>query len=488
MTDHIIVSNFINGEFVEPLNKSYIDSFNPSTGHVHAKIPDSNEEDVSLAVAAGKTAFQSWSDTSIQYRSKMMLKIADILESKLEEFAEMESRDQGKPVSLARAVDIPRAILNFRFFATAILHMQTDSVVQKLPCEAVNYVLRQPIGVAGLISPWNLPMYLLTWKIAPAIAYGNTCVCKPSEFTSVTAWMLCKVFVEAGLPPGVVNIVFGYGPTAGEPILVHPDVPLISFTGSTAVGQHIQEVTAPWTKKLSLELGGKNAAVIFADVDLEKCIETTVRSSFANQGEVCLCTSRIFVQREIYEDFLSKFLERMKKIIIGHPDSPDTVMGALVSRQHWEKVTSYINLAENTTGVKVHTIVEKSQIKIPDKCQNGYFLMPTVITDVHDSSPLMQEEIFGPVTCIVPFDTEDEVIKRANDVKYGLAACLWTQDVGKTHRVAKQLEAGTVWVNCWLVRDLRIPFGGIKMSGVGREGQNDSYEFFTEAKTVCIKY
>lgn len=487
MSEEIVISNYINGALVKPHSEKYIDSYNPATGDVFAKVPDSDERDVSDAVKAAISAFKSWSATTANYRSAMLLKIADAIEEKFEKFASMESRDQGKPVSLARRVDIPRVLLNFRFFATAILHEHDEAVSMTTPCTAFNFTVREPVGVAGLISPWNLPLYLLSWKIAPAIAFGNTCVCKPSEFTSVTASMLCEIFKEVDLPPGVVNMVFGYGPTAGEAIVRHPDVKLVSFTGSTTVGCHIQEVTAPFLKKLSLECGGKNAAIIFDDADFENCVETTVTSSFANQGEVCLCTSRIFVKREIFDKFLSKFLEKMKNIVVGDPEDPSSVMGALVSKQHYEKVMGYIKLAESTPGAKLHR-VHDLPLKLPEKCKNGNFIAPVVITDVGDDSPFMQEEIFGPVTCIVPFDTEEEVIERANNVTYGLCASIWTQDVSRVQRIARKIEAGNIWVNCWLVRDIRVPFGGLKMSGIGREGQRYSYEFFTETKNVCIKY
>ena len=416
-----------------------------------------------------------------------MLQIADLIEQHAEELARLESEDQGKPVSLARKVDIPRAIYNFKFFGTSILHEVSNSTTQKEPCQALNFVERMPLGVAGLISPWNLPLYLLTWKVAPAIAFGNTCVAKPSEMTSVSAQRLAEIINLSDLPPGVVNFVFGCGPTAGEALVTHPDVPLISFTGSTVVGQRITEKSAPFCKKLSLELGGKNPAIIFDDANLEECLSTTVRSSFANQGEVCLCSSRIYVQRSIYDTFVKRFVELVKKIKVGDPNDPTTVMGALVSKEHKEKVKKYIDIAVKDGGV-IECGEGVQSLNLPDHCQSGYYVLPTVITGLKENSVCWKDEIFGPVTCLMPFDSESEVIEKANNVRYGLCATLWTKDVSKVHRVSRKLHVGTVWVNCWLVRDLHMPFGGVKMSGIGRESAEDSLDFFTEKKTICIKY
>nr|XP_046228349.1 2-aminomuconic semialdehyde dehydrogenase isoform X1 [Scatophagus argus] len=481
---HLILENFIGGKFVSC--RSHIDSYDPSTGEVYCKVPDSCEEEVEAAVAAAKDAFPGWSGRSPEQRAQVLNKLADLMEARLEEFAQAESRDQGKTVTFARTVDIPRSVYNFRFFASSVLHHTTDcSQMDHLGC--LNYTIRCPVGVAGLISPWNLPLYLLTWKIAPAIATGNTVVAKPSEMTSVTAWMMCKLMQQAGVPPGVVNIVFGTGPRAGNALVVHPDVPLISFTGSTATARHITERSAPFCKKLSLELGGKNPALIFADADLDQCIETTIRSSFSNQGEICLCTSRIYVERSIYSEFLKRFVAAAKKWKTGDPSDPSNNNGALISKEHLEKVQSFVALAKSEGGI-IHCGEGVDKLDLSERNGNGYFMPATVISGVSDSSRVMQEEIFGPVTCISPFDTENEAVSKGNGVRYGLAATVWSRDVGKVHRVARQLQAGLVWTNCWLVRDLNLPFGGMKNSGVGREGGKDSYHFFTEVKSVTIKH
>ncbi|XP_071961805.1 2-aminomuconic semialdehyde dehydrogenase-like isoform X2 [Antedon mediterranea] len=480
----IVIENYIGGEFIAC--DTHLDSFDPSTGKVWARIPDSGKDEVDLAVAAAKNAFPSWSSKTANERSTILNKIADIIEANLEELAQAESKDQGKPVSLARKVDIPRAVHNFRFFATAFVHTANRSTLLE-QAGAVNYTTRSPIGVAGLISPWNLPLYLLTFKVAPCIAAGNTCVCKPSEFTSVTSWMFAKLLNEAGLPPGVVNFVYGTGPKAGDAIVRHPDIPIISFTGGTVTAQKIIEASAPYCKKLSLELGGKNPAIVFSDADLDKCINRVIRSAFANQGEICLCTSRIYVQDAIYNTFITRFVEATKKIIVGNPKDSATNMGALVSKEHLAKVKGYVRLAKEDGG-KILIGDSVDELTLPKENEKGYFMLPTIITGLDDQSRCMQEEIFGPVVCIQSFTTEQEAIDRANGVKYGLCASVWTTDIGKTHRVAHKLQVGTVWSNCWLVRDLRMPFGGVKSSGIGREGADESLDFYTEQKTICIQH
>jgi aminomuconate-semialdehyde/2-hydroxymuconate-6-semialdehyde dehydrogenase len=475
--------NFINGEYVPPVNDSYIENFNPSYGRPYSLIPDSDNEDIDLAVKSAKEAFTKWSETTAQERADFLYNIADAIEKRKNEFAEAESRDQGKPLSLSLIVDIPRAIYNFRFFAGAILHHEEKST--NLNNIALNYSTRKPLGVAGLISPWNLPLYLLTWKIAPALATGNTAVCKPSEFTSFTASMLGDVFKSVGLPKGVCNIVLGTGPKAGESLVSHPDVPLISFTGGTETGKKIIISSAPYFKKLSLELGGKNPNIIFDDADFDECIPVTVRSSFQNQGEICLCGSRIFVHKNIYEKFLERFVNETQKLIVGNPFSEKTNLGPLISKNHLEKVKYYINLAREEGG----SIVNGGNTpELDSELKNGYFLEPTIITGLNNDCRTMQEEIFGPVVTIASFSSEEEVISYANSTKYGLSASIWTNDLKRAHRVAESINTGTVWINTWMLRDLRVPFGGNKFSGLGREGGEYSIDFYTELKNICIKY
>jgi aminomuconate-semialdehyde/2-hydroxymuconate-6-semialdehyde dehydrogenase len=471
------LANFINGTFVPPRSDTYFDDINPSTAEVIAQIPDSDERDVDDAARAAAAAFPSWSRMPAAERSNLLLKLADLIEGNLDELARIESTDSGKTLSLAKRLDIPRAVANFRFFATAILHESSEAHVTD--AAALNYTLRQPIGVAGLISPWNLPLYLLSWKIAPAIAAGNCCVAKPSEMTPLTANRLAQLSLEAGIPPGVINIVHGYGNKAGRALTCHDDVAAISFTGGTVTGAAVAANAAPRFKKLSLELGGKNPNLIFADADLDDAVATSIRSSFWNQGEICLCGSRIFVERSIHDEFVTRFAEATKKLRIGDPLDDATDVGALISEAHLQKVIGYIDLAEKEGG----TIVSGGhRLNRP-----GYFVEPTIITGLGCDCRVLQEEIFGPVVTITPFASEEEALTFANSTRYGLSATIWTRDLSRAHRVAAKLDAGTIWINCWLLRDLRVPFGGMKESGVGREGGFESLNFFTEAKNVCVK-
>ena len=477
------IQNYINGQFENPLSNEWLDNYCPANGEVYGQTPNSTKDDVDLAYNSAKSAFRQWSQTTLDERSRILIKISELLESNLQRFAEAESKDNGKPISLAKAVDIPRAASNFRFFGNAITQFASESH-ESVGQDAINYTLRQPIGVVGCISPWNLPLYLFTWKIAPAIAAGNCVVAKPSEITPMTAYLLGNLLKEAGLPKGVLNIVHGLGATTGQAIVEHPDIKAISFTGGTETGAHIAKVAAPMFKKLSLELGGKNPNIIFADCDYDAMLETTVRSSFANQGQICLCGSRIFVQASIYEKFKADFVKKVKQLKVGHPSENETNIGALVSKTHLEKIIKYIEIAKKENG-KILYGGNKVTVK---GYENGYYLEPTVIEVETDACRINQEEIFGPVVTIMPFDTEDDVLQMANKVKYGLSATLWTNNLKRTMRMSNQLQTGIVWVNTWMLRDLRTPFGGIKASGVGREGGFEALRFFTEAKNVCIKY
>ncbi len=478
----IKLQNYIGGRLCEPAAGGYLDDIDPATGIVFAMIPDSNGVDVAAAVEAAKSAFPGWSLTSPEVRHDAMMRIASLIERDLEQLAKAESLDNGKPVSLAKAVDIPRAVANFKFYATAAMHFASES--HQTAGQAINYTLRQPLGVVGCISPWNLPLYLFTWKIAPALAAGNCVVAKPSEITPYTAFLLSELCIEAGLPPGVLNIVHGTGPQAGAAIVDHPDVKAISFTGGTKTGEWIASQAAPKFKKLSLELGGKNPNIIFADCDYESMLDTTVRSSFSNQGQICLCGSRIYVERPLYDRFKGDFVERTKALRVGDPSEPDTNIGAVVSQAHMEKVLSYVDLAKQEGGT---VLVGGSRIRLEGRCRDGYFIEPAVIEGLAHDCRTNQEEIFGPVVTIAPFDTENEVLEYANSVRYGLSATVWTENLSRAHRVAERLDAGIVWVNCWLLRDLRTPFGGVKDSGMGREGGFEALRFFTEEKNVCIK-
>ncbi len=503
------IENYIGGEMVTPASGEYFDNIEPATGEAYSLIPDSDERDVNLAADAAKAAFPAWSTTPPEERFAILMLLVSLIERDLESLALAESKDNGKPVSLARSVDIPRAAANFRFYATAAMHVANESHETHGAggVHAINYTMRQPIGVAGCISPWNLPLYLFTWKIAPAIAAGCTVVAKPSEVTPMTAFLLSKLCIEAGLPPGVLNIVHGTGPKVGSAIVAHKDIKAISFTGGTRTGEEIARTAAPMFKKLSLELGGKNPNIIFADCDYDEMLATTVRSSFSNQGEICLCGSRIFIERPLYERFKSDFVERVSALKVGDPNDPATDVGAIVSKQHFEKILSYIDLAREEGGTilcggkavtaetqrhrekesrDITTVSQRLSVSaVRDLC--GWFIEPTVIAGLPHDCRTNQEEIFGPVVTIMPFDTEEEVLGYANSVRYGLAATIWTENLSRAHRISAKLESGIVWVNCWMLRDLRTPFGGVKDSGVGREGGFEALKFFMEEKNVCVK-
>ena len=479
----IKLQNFINGNYIAPISDAYIDNYEPATGQVYSLIPDSDDRDVELAVEAAEKAFPIWSNMSNEERSKILVKLSEGIDARMEEFVQAESRDNGKPVSLAGHVDIPRAVSNFHFFATAITHFASES--HHMQGEGINYTLRKPIGIVGCISPWNLPLYLFSWKIAPALAAGNCVVAKPSEITPYTAYLLGQVAKDAGMPAGVLNILHGLGAKVGDAIVKHKKIKAISFTGGTKTGEYLARTAAPMFKKLSLELGGKNPVVIFADCDFEEMLSTTVRSSFSNQGQICLCGSRIFVERAIYEKFKTAFVEKVNKAIVSNPTDPKANMGALVSLPHLEKVLSYVELAKEEGG-KVLTGGTRVHLEAP--YDNGYYMRPTVIEGLAYDCRTNQEEIFGPVVTLTPFDTEEEALMMANSTEYGLQTTLWTNDLKRAHRFADLAQSGIVWINCWMVRDLRTPFGGVKSSGVGREGGWEALRFFTEPKNVFVKY
>jgi len=478
----IDVLNCIGGELVTAKSGTWLDGFEPATGQVFARIADSDAYDVDAAVAAAEKALPAWIALGREGRSNAMLRVAALVERDLELFAAAESRDNGKPVALAREVDIPRAVSNLRFFATAILHWASEA--HMMDDVAVNYTDRQPVGVAGCISPWNLPLYLFTWKIAPALAAGCTVVAKPSEITPLTAHMLAERCIEAGLPPGVLNIVHGLGPKVGAAITAHPRIPAISFTGGTRTGAEIARVAAPMFKKLSLELGGKNPVLVFADCDFDRMLANTVRSSFRNQGQICLCGSRILIERPLYERFRDAFVAKTKALRVGDPASDGTDQGAVVSEAHMHKVLGHIATAKEEGG---RVLCGGERVLLDGPLKNGWYIAPTVIEGLGPACRTNQEEIFGPVVTLQAFDTEEEALALANATPYGLASVVWTNDNTRTHRVARSLNSGIVWVNCWMVRDLRTPFGGMKQSGVGREGGTEALRFFTEAKNVCIR-
>ena len=479
----ITIKNYINGTYQEPQKQEWLDAINPSTGMVYGKLPNSTSTDVDKAYTAAQAAFTTWSKTSVEKRSTILSNIANLIEDNTDALAKAESLDNGKPIRLAKTVDIPRAASNFRFFAHAITQFFSESHDQ-IALQSINFTLRQPLGVVGCISPWNLPLYLLTWKIAPALAAGNCVIAKPSEVTPYTAYLLSELCKKAGLPKGVLNIVHGTGGNAGEAIVAHPNIKAISFTGGTATGAHIAKTAAPLFKKLSLELGGKNPTLIFSDCDYDKMLETTVRSSFANQGQICLCGSRIFIEASLYNQFKKDFITKIKALKVGRPTEDSTDIGALVSQPHLEKVLGYIQKAKQDQAT---ILCGGERITVP-QAEGGYYMQPTVIEISSNDCILNQEEIFGPIVTVMPFSSDEEALSLANDVRYGLSATVWTNDLKRSLFFSEKLETGIVWINTWMQRDLRTPFGGTKSSGVGREGGFEVLRFFTEAKNVCINY
>ncbi|MSQ78251.1 MAG: aldehyde dehydrogenase [Flavobacteriaceae bacterium] len=475
------ITNYINGKAAEPTAGNYLDNPNPATGKTYSLCPDSDAADVQLAVEAALAAKTSWANTTAEQKFQVMSKIADLIDRDNERLALAETTDQGKPLWLSRN-EVTRAAQNFRFYATATMQMASEAHITEN--QAVNYTIRQPIGVVGCISPWNLPLYLFTWKIAPALAAGNCVVAKPSEVTPMTAYLLGELCIEAGLPAGVLNIVHGLGPKVGQALVEHPQVKAISFTGGSATGKHLAATAAPMLKKLSLELGGKNPNIIFADCDLEKTLKTSINSSFLNQGEICLCGSRIYIERSLFETFKTRFLELVKRLKTGNPLEDDTRIGAIVSQQHFDKVMACIAIAKAEGG---NILTGGNSVQLEGELADGWYIQPTVFEGLSVDCKTQQEEIFGPVVTLTPFDTEEEAIALANSNSYGLAASIWTENLSRAHRVSAAVDSGIIWVNCWLYRDLRTPFGGMKNSGVGREGGWEAIRFFTEAKNICIK-
>ena len=473
------VRNFVDG--VLETTVQVLDNVTPGTGEVYGTIPRSGPEEVDRAVAAAKRAFPAWSSTPAAERAACLERLADAVRDNAPLLAEAEARDNGKPVSLAAHVDIPRAEKNLRFYASGIQHFASQS--HAMEGEAINYTLRKPLGVVACISPWNLPLYLFTWKVAPALAAGNCVVAKPSELTPATAYLLSTWVEEAGFPPGVFNVLHGLGPEVGEAMVTHDDIAAVSFTGGTQTGARIASHVAPKFKKMSLELGGKNPAIVFADADFDDALRTTLRSSFANQGQICLCGSRILVEHSIYDAFRDALVAKASKMVAGDPLEPATKMGAVVSENHMNKILSCIERARDEGG----SVLCGGNRVFPKGGENGFFVAPTVIEGLGPDCATNQEEIFGPVVTLQPFDTEEEALALANDTMYGLAATLWTTDLKRAHRVAAKIDSGIVWVNTWLLRDLRTPFGGVKASGLGREGGFEALEFFTEPQNICIQ-
>ncbi len=473
--------HFINGEFVPSGNGAVFENINPATEEVLGTVALGGKEEIELAVAAAKEALKGpWKKMTATERVNILRRVSELIMERLEELAVLESLDTGKPLWLSKSIDIPRSAYNFQFFADYIRTLGTEA--SQSDDIALNYAIRRPLGVVGLINPWNLPLLLLTWKLAPALAAGNTVVMKPAELTPMTATVLAEICRDAGVPAGVINLVHGFGPdSAGAALAEHPDVNGISFTGETTTGKIIMQTAAKSLKRLSYELGGKNPNIIFADSDLDEVIETTLKSSFINQGEVCLCGSRIYVERSAYQAFLDKFVAKAKELVVGDPFQEKTKVGALISEEHFHRVTSYIELAKEEGG---EIILGGRR---PEGLEKGYYLEPTIITGLNNNCRVVKEEIFGPVVTVIPFDTEEEVIEAANDTHYGLSATIWTNNLRRAHRVAGQIEAGIIWVNTWFFRDLRTPFGGMKQSGIGREGGVHSFEFYSELTNVCIK-
>ena len=477
------ISNYINGKLVAPVKSNYIDNYNPSTGKVYAKCPDSDSADLEIALKSAKKAFNQWKNASNEYRRDIIFKIADEIEKNKDEFALAETIDNGKPISDSKNIDIPRSINNLRFYASSIINSSSES--HSLPDNAINYTQRDPLGIVACISPWNYPLHILTWKIAPALAVGNCVIAKPSEVTPMTAYLFSKISIKVGLPKGVLSILHGTGYNIGDKIVKHPEIKAVSFTGGTKTGKIINTAASSHLKKVSLELGGKNPIIIFDDCNYKKMLETTIRSSFGNQGQICLCGERIFVQEKIYDKFKKDFIKETKKLKIGDPLESSTNQGAIVSQEHYNKILSYFDNAKKSGA---QFLIGGTPKKLKGKCSNGWFIEPSIVENLDRKSDCYREEAFGPIASIYKFKTKEEVIRLANETSYGLSASIWTSSLNRAHQVAKMIDFGIIWVNSWNLRDLRTPFGGMKDSGLGREGGKESLLFFTEPKNICINY
>ena len=464
-----------------PLDGEYLDNYNPATGKITSRISNSSSKDVELAVQAAQDALPAWSALSRSERIEWLRKIAKALESRKDEIARIESMDTGKPIGLAKRVDASRSVSNFEFFAD---HAEKLIDKEYKMADATNYVTRKPVGTVGLITPWNLPLYLLTWKIAPALVMGNTIVAKPSELTPLTANLLCEILVTIDFPPGVINVVHGLGPNAGQAILEHPQIKAISFTGGTSTGKIVAKTAAPMFKKLSLELGGKNATIILDDADLPTAAKGAARAAFTNSGQVCLCGSRILIDAKIYDEFMPLFIKEVEAMKVGNPVEQDTDIGSVISLDHMEKVLSYIELAKQEGG---DITTGGNRLNLPEPNSNGAFISPTVVDGLSIDSRCATEEIFGPVASVHQFTGDDEAVRMANITEYGLAGSIWTSNLTRGKSVAENIESGVLWVNTWLHRDLRTPFGGVKNSGIGREGGDWSLNFFSELTNICVK-
>lgn len=484
MSRRVEVNNYIDGRLQAPAGDAWIDLYEPATGQSCGRVADSDANDLEQAVAAAQQAQADWCTAGAEARASWLHTLANLVEARAEQLAAAESADTGKPLALARKLDIPRVAANLRFFAAAATQFASES--HAMGAAAINYTLRSPLGVVGCISPWNLPLYLLSWKVAPALAAGNCVIAKPSELTPVSAGLFAELCIEAGLPPGVLNILHGRGPGIGRLLTEHPAVRAISFTGGTRTGQLIAQAVAPTFRKLSLELGGKNPSIVFADCDFERTVEGVARAAFTNQGQVCMCGSRILVEAPFYERFRHALVARVGRLKVGDPLEADTDQGALVSADHQRKVLEHIALARAAGG----RLLCGGEAVVPagERCRDGWFVAPTLFEQLPPDCRTNQEEIFGPVATLLPFDTEAQAVELANCVPYGLAASIWSRDIGRCHRVAANIEAGVVWINCWMLRDLRTPLGGTKQSGIGREGGFEAMRFFTEPKNVCVSY